>query len=130
MAHDTSVRSHLASTSNDEQLVGRRAEIAHARVGPMAGGNDFWISGTGNERLFVLPSDQMQAQICAGPEREHHRRGAPAAKRDEGPHRRPYGRRGHLRVREPNRAGKGPAEVSAGHKAVASIANRCVRGVE
>jgi hypothetical protein len=66
MAHDTFVRSHLASTSNDEQLVGRRVEIAHARVGPMAGGNGFWISEPATSTSSCSRATQMQAEIAPG----------------------------------------------------------------
>jgi hypothetical protein len=56
----------MLASSNDERLVGRRVEIANARVASTANGGGFWISGTGNERLFVLPSDKMPAPISQG----------------------------------------------------------------
>jgi hypothetical protein len=56
----------MLASSNDERLVGRRVELHNARVSSMASGNGFWISGTGNERVFVLPSEKMQVQIGQG----------------------------------------------------------------
>lgn len=56
----------MLAAANDDRLIGRRVEIANARVASMASGNGFWISGTGNERFFVLPGDKMQAQIAQG----------------------------------------------------------------
>jgi hypothetical protein len=35
-------------------------------VASAASGGGFWISGTGNERFFVLPSDRMEAPISQG----------------------------------------------------------------
>jgi hypothetical protein len=51
---------------NDERWIGRHVEIRNVRVSSITSGNGFWISGTCNERLFVLPSDKIQAEIGQG----------------------------------------------------------------
>lgn len=54
------------ATASDTRLVGRRANLQNARVQSNLQNGGFWVSsGTGNERLFVVPENR-NAQISQG----------------------------------------------------------------